>query len=53
MSVEEAQAYAVEHELQFRVVEEDGEGLAVTMDYRPGRINATVEDGIVVSVEVE
>ena len=53
LSVEEAEAFALEHNMSFRVVEEDGEGLAVTMDYRPGRINATVEDNIVVSVDVE
>jgi len=53
LTVEQAQDFAVEHNMSFRVVEEDGEGLAVTMDYRPGRINATVENGIVVSVDVE
>ncbi len=53
LSVQEAQALAQEQELSFRVVQEDGEGLAATMDYRPGRFNATVEDGIVVSVDVE
>jgi hypothetical protein len=37
----------------FRIVEEDGEFMAVTMDFRPGRINATVEDGLVVSVDIE
>lgn len=53
LSVQEAQALAQEQELSFRVVQEDGEGLAATMDYRPGRFNATVEDGMVVSIQVE
>jgi len=53
LSVEDAMAQAEANDTLFRVVQEDGEPLAVTMDYRPGRLNATVEDGIVVSVEVE
>jgi len=36
-----------------RVVEEDWEIYVVTMDYIPGRINAVVEDGIIVSYRVE
>ncbi len=53
LTVEEAQALAEEHGKEFRVVEEDGEPLPATMDYRPGRINAIVEDGVVVWVDVE
>jgi hypothetical protein len=53
LSVQEAQALAQEQSLSFRVVEEDGEGLAATMDYRPGRFNATVNDGVVTAIMVE
>lgn len=53
LSVEEATDLAAENGVMFRVVEEDGEFLPATMDFRPGRINATVVDGKVVSFEVE
>lgn len=36
-----------------RVVERDGESLAVTMDYVPGRLNLSVKDGKVYNVQVE
>lgn len=36
-----------------RVVERDGESLAVTMDYAPGRLNLYVKDGKVYKVQVE
>ena len=48
-----AAALAEERGVLFRVVERDGEMLPVTRDYRPGRINAVVEDGVVVSYTVE
>jgi hypothetical protein len=35
---------------ELRVVEVDGEPLAVTADYRPNRINVTVTDDLVVAV---
>jgi len=35
LSVEQAQAYAKANNQLFRIVEEDGESLAVTEDYRP------------------
>ena len=53
MSVSQAQAQAQARNVPFRIVMADGEVFAVTMDYRPGRINATVENGVVVSYEVE
>lgn len=53
LSVEEAMDLADSQGDTFRVVQEDGEFMAVTMDFRPGRINATVEDGLVVSVDIE
>lgn len=53
MSVPDAEAKATAAGVQFRVVKRDGESLAVTKDYRPGRINATVENDVVVSYEIE
>lgn len=53
LTVEEAQELAGENGVMFRVVMEDGEMRPATKDYRPGRINATVENGEVVSYEVE
>lgn len=37
----------------FRVVNIDGEPQPVTMDYRPGRINASIVDGIVTEFSIE
>jgi DNA polymerase II large subunit len=53
LTVAEAEALATANDEPFRVVERDGEMLPTTRDYRPGRINATVEDGTVVAYEVE
>lgn len=53
MTVPQAQAQAEVRNTPFRVVMADGEPFAVTMDYRPGRINATVENGVVTSYSVE
>ncbi len=53
MPVKEAQTLAESQGVPFRVVIEDGEGLPATLDYRPGRINATVANGLVVSYETE
>lgn len=53
LTIEAAQELARENGVMFRIVQEDGEYYAVTMDYRPGRINAVVEDGIIVSYTVE
>ena len=36
-----------------RIVERDGEPLAVTMDFMPGRLNLSVRDGKVYKVQVE
>jgi hypothetical protein len=49
----EAAVLAEENGVPFRVVERDGEMLPTTKDYRPGRINAVVVDGVVVSYTVE
>lgn len=53
VSPAEAEARATANGVSFRVIMEDGQPLPATMDYRPGRINATVENGIVVGYEVE
>ena len=50
---EAAQSLAAENNVSFRVVERDGESLPVTMDYRPGRINATIENWIISSFSIE
>ncbi len=49
----EAEELATENDVPFRVVERDGEPLPTTRDYRPGRINAVVTGGVVVSYTVE
>lgn len=49
----EAEALAAANDVMFRVVERDGEMLPTTRDYRPGRINATVDDGMVTRYLVE
>lgn len=53
MTTAEAEAYAATNDIMFRVVEVDGEPQEVTEDYRPGRINASVESDVVVSYTVE
>jgi hypothetical protein len=49
-TVEEATTVATDAGFELRVVEVDGEPLAVTADYRPNRINVTVTDDLVVAV---
>lgn len=53
LSEEEAMELASENNIPFRVIMRDGEMLSATMDYRPGRINAEVEDAIVVDFSIE
>lgn len=49
----DAETLAVENDVPFRVVERNGEQLPTTRDYRPGRINATVNAGVVTDYQVE
>ncbi|MCH2223383.1 MAG: hypothetical protein MK066_01345 [Crocinitomicaceae bacterium] len=49
----EAQSFAKEYDILFRVVKEDGEFYPITKDYRVGRINATIEDGRIVDYFIE
>lgn len=53
LSIEAAQKMAESNGVAFRVVMKEGKPLPATMDYRPGRINAAVENDKVVSYEVE
>lgn len=49
----EAMARAVEEDRLFRVVKIDGEGQMITKDYRVGRINAELENGVVTAITIE
>ena len=53
MTIEQAKAKAQAAATSFRVVMENGVALPATMDYRPGRINAAVQNGIVVRYDIE
>lgn len=53
MVTAQAEAYTTDNNILFRVVEIDGEPQPITEDYRPGRINASVENGVVVNYTVE
>ena len=50
LPLKEAESLAEDRELPHRVVKVDGESKPVTMDYRPDRLNFTIEKGVVVSV---
>jgi hypothetical protein len=50
MTLEAAEAKAKGADLPCRVVRKDGEDLPVTRDYRPERLNFTVEKGVVTKV---
>ena len=51
LSVEEFTAEAKASGFSTRIVMQDGESLAVTMDYRLDRVNVVVDSGIVVRIE--
>lgn len=53
MTRAEAEAYADANNVPFRIGSVDGEARPVTMDYRPGRITASIKGGIVTSYTVE
>lgn len=53
MTEAEAQAYAEANDVPFRIGAIDGEAMPVTMDYRPGRITASLEAGVVTGYTVE
>jgi hypothetical protein len=53
MTVAEASSVAIANDTMFRVVEIDGEPQMVTEDFRVGRINAVVVDGVVITYSIE
>lgn len=53
LTLEDAQELAEKNNEEFRVVSIDGEGQPITMDLRKGRLNASIEYGIVTDVDVE
>ena len=53
LSLEDAEQLAEKQSRAFRIVKLEGVDLPRTEDYRPGRINATIEKGLVTSIEVE
>lgn len=50
LTLEDAEAKAEKADLPHRVVKKDGEDFPVTRDYRPERLNFTVEKGVVTKV---
>lgn len=53
LSLADAEVKAKENGVEFRIAEQDGEAKALTMDLRPGRVNAVVNNGVVTSVVIE
>jgi hypothetical protein len=53
MTLTEAEDYAIENDIMFRIGFQDGEPLGVTMDYRPGRITVEVMNDIITGYSVE
>lgn len=53
MTMAEAEAYTKTNDINFRTGTIDGVGMALTMDFRPGRITAEVKNGVVVGYTVE
>ena len=49
-TVDQASVTAKDHGCEVRVVEEDGEEFAVTLDFNPDRINVAVEDGAITKI---
>lgn len=53
VTLEEAQAYAEDNNVDFRIGSLDGDMRLVTMDHRPGRITVEIENNIVIGYSVE
>lgn len=49
----QAQEQATANGVLLRVVEEDGRDLPRTEDYRPGRLNVEIRNGIIVDIDIE
>jgi len=52
LTVDEATAWAANHNYTVRVVEIDGQPQPATMDYRTDRINLVVKNGVVTSAKM-
>jgi hypothetical protein len=50
LTKDEAIAAAEEAGVPWRIEREDGEEFALTMDYRPDRVNFSVEEGVITAV---
>lgn len=50
LSLEAAEEKAEKADLPHRVIKKDGEDLPVTRDYRPERLNFTIENAVVTQV---
>jgi hypothetical protein len=53
MTTTSAKEYANTNEVDYRIGKVDGEAQMVTSDFRPGRITASIEKGVVVGYTVE
>ncbi len=53
MTIEQGQEFAKQNDTFFRVIKKDGQHLPATMDYRPGRINAETENGVITGFTIE
>lgn len=53
MTLDVAGSWAEENGRQWRVGRQDGEELALTEDFVPGRVTFTVEDGVVTAATIE
>lgn len=53
MTTVDAEAYAKSNNVDFRIGVVDGEAMPVTLDFRPGRITAEIENGVVVGYTIE
>jgi hypothetical protein len=49
-TLEEGKAYAESIGCTLRVTKKDGEGMMVTMDFRPNRINVAIVNNIITEV---
>ncbi len=53
LSIDEATTEAAKRGVPFRIIEIDGQPQAVTMDLRPGRLNAIITSGFVTDLSIE
>jgi len=53
MTIIQAENYAENNNVDFRVGTIDGEPMPVTLDFRPGRITAEIQNDLVIGYTVE